>query len=154
MRARTERSPGAALAYSSWRGMLERCRYPKAKAYPNYGGRGIIVCPQWSSFANFLNDMGPRPSKSHTLERTNNDGNYEPGNAVWALRSEQNRNNRRNVMLSMNGETRCLTDWCARYGMQAGTVQGRLDRGWSLERALTQKPNPGIWGNRKDRQAA
>lgn len=78
-------------AWHSWRGMIERCTSPDHIAYSRYGGRGITVCERWRDFANFIADMGERPS-NRSIDRINNDGNYEPGNCRWATQSEQNRN--------------------------------------------------------------
>lgn len=77
-----------------WRSMRQRC---KPGGHPNYGGRGIRVCARWQKFANFIADMGPRPSPELTVERKNNDGNYEPNNCVWATRKEQANNTRRSI---------------------------------------------------------
>jgi hypothetical protein len=81
--------------YRIWLNMKTRCYCPNRPCYPDYGGRGITVCPRWrESFELFLADMGRRPSKRHTLDRRNNDGNYEPENCRWATRKQQARNQR------------------------------------------------------------
>lgn len=77
--------------YRVWSSMLSRCQNPNHRAYANYGGRGIKVCPQWQVFENFLADMG-KPPEGLSLDRMDNDGNYEPANCRWATRSEQARN--------------------------------------------------------------
>lgn len=75
--------------YVSWQAMIARCEYPKAKRYERYGGRGITVCQRWrESFAAFLQDLGPRPEGT-TLNRIDNDGNYEPGNCQWVTPEQQ-----------------------------------------------------------------
>lgn len=76
--------------YAVWLQMRQRCTNPKHHKYPRYGARGIQVCPQWqANFANFIADMGRRPSPQHSLDRIDNDGNYEPGNCRWATATEQ-----------------------------------------------------------------
>ena len=80
--------------YLSWWNMLDRCLNPKNKNFQNYGGRGITVCQRWRDFNKFFEDMGPRTSPKHSIDRKNNDGNYEPSNCRWATRTEQQRNRR------------------------------------------------------------
>jgi hypothetical protein len=84
--------------YTSWIGMMQRCNYKRSKAYADYGGRGIKVCDSWKTFGNYqawiLDNLGDKPSHKHTLDRTNNDGDYEPGNVRWATRLQQVHNRR------------------------------------------------------------
>ena len=125
--------------YTSWLGMRQRCRNPRNQDFPTYGGRGIRVCERWDSFLTFLEDMGPKPSRKHELDRyPDKNGNYEPGNCRWATRTQNVRNTRFNRLITFNGETLCLAEWAERTGISAGLLQGRLTRlKWTVERALT-----------------
>lgn len=122
-----------------WRSIVFRCINPKSPAYPRYGGRGVTVCERWRrSVHAFLEDMGPRPTPKHTVERVDNDGNYEPGNCRWATRKEQGRNKPgQNVRLTCGGRTKLLTEWAEETGMSVQTLWARLKRGWDHEKALT-----------------
>lgn len=116
--------------YQAWGAMRERCSNPNIESYADYGARGIRVHERWLSFENFLNDMGPRPSPSHSLDRIDNDGNYEPGNCRWATRAEQNRNTRRNRYIETPIGRMTLTDAAAAYGISPEGLRGRIRRGW------------------------
>jgi|SRR4051794_21510913 hypothetical protein len=113
-------------AYTVWSSMINRCRNPKCKVYPDYGGRGITVCDRWSDFALFLEDMGP-PEPGLTLDREDNDGPYCKENCRWVTMTEQNRNRRDAVMLEYEGETKHILDWCAQFGIGRSALSYRLN---------------------------
>jgi hypothetical protein len=120
--------------------MRERCFDPSVRQYPNYGGRGIVVCDRWRySFENFKADMGQPPTREHSVDRIDNDGNYEPGNCRWATTLEQSRNKRTNVVITAFGETKIVTDWMKDPRCKIGrfAVDRRLKKGWTPEEALT-----------------
>jgi hypothetical protein len=121
--------------------MLERCGNPKNKRFKDYGARGIVVCERWKVFADFLSDIGRKPSRDHSIERVDNDKGYAPDNAIWATNREQTRNTRRNVLLEYNGATMCLNDWASKVGINRVTIAYRLKRGWTIEKALTIPPS-------------
>lgn len=123
--------------YSVWGGMFTRCNNPNSDGYKDYGGRGIIVCERWGKFENFFEDMGKRPSASHTIERRDNNGNYEPGNCHWATPKDQARNRRNNRLISLNGKTMCISAWGEAVGMSSAAILRRLKDGWSEEEAIT-----------------
>lgn len=104
--------------FYTWKHIIDRCTNRNNKSYKNYGGRKISVCNRWSeSYENFLSDMGRAPSQKHTIDRINNDGNYEPGNCRWATRKEQANNRRSNKLISYNGKAKTLSQWCDDLGM-------------------------------------
>jgi len=126
---------------SIWKSMLRRCYNQEDEAYHNYGGRGITVCPRWFDdelgLVNFINDMGARISTQYSIDRIDNNGNYEPGNCRWATTLEQGRNRRNNKILTYNGRSLCQSEWAAELGISSGSLQSRFKAGWSLEKALT-----------------
>lgn len=124
--------------YRVWQQLRQRCLNPRAKSFDNYGGRGVTVCDRWNeSFQAFIDDMGARPSPYHSIDRIDNDGPYEPKNCRWAEMRVQLRNRRTNSMLTFLGRTQTVTDWAAELGIAAPTLDARLQRGWSLEKALS-----------------
>ncbi len=123
--------------YRRWKHMLARCTNPKNKHYKNYGGRGIKVCERWRKFENFLADMGYPPTWKHSLDRIDNNGNYEPSNCRWATRLEQQNNIRSNKMLEFKGKRMSLSAWSRELNINKATLAGRLNkRKWSIEKAF------------------
>lgn len=129
--------------YRAWLHMRERCFNPNNSRYARYGGRGITICECWNTYENFLADMGQRPSPQHSIERINNDGNYEPSNCKWATRKEQQQNILHARRITFNGLTLCLSEWARRIGAAPATITGRLQRGWPLEKAMTAPQEKG-----------
>lgn len=123
--------------YSVWRYMLRRCIDPRDKAYAHYGGRGISVCDRWLDRKAFVADMGPRPSHRHQIDRIDTNGNYEPGNCRWATPKEQSRNTRRNVLVTIDGHTRCVAEWAEVFGISPHRIHQRLKGGWDPVRAVS-----------------
>lgn len=140
--------------YRIWCGLKSRCLNPNGKKWHRYGGRGITVCARWlESFENFLGDMGPRPSNRHTIERKDNDGNYEPNNCVWATNKQQSRNRSTNLRIEYRGVTRCLMDWCEILGLSYDTIKQRLAAGYSVADAF-EKPFVGYEERSRNRSKA
>lgn len=118
--------------YRLWQAMLNRCRQ---KQYEKYY-RDILVCDQWKTFEGFLKDMGPCPD-GLSLDRINNNGNYEPGNCRWTDRKTQSRNTRRRKEFELNGVSRSLLEWAEYTGMPFERLRKRIRDGWSIEDAIT-----------------
>ena len=130
--------------YDIWYSMIVRCTKPSELAFRDYGARGITVCERWlgrNGYRNFLADMGRRPSSKHEIDRKNNDGNYEPGNCHWVTRHEQSRNKRTNRNFTYQERTQCLRDWSVESGIHYATLWHRLNRGYSIQRALEEPIN-------------
>lgn len=134
------RRNGKTPEYLAWVHIHTRCNNKNCKAYPDYGGRGITVCKRWDDFVSFLADMGAKPSAQHSIDRINNDGNYEPVNCRWATRAEQRRNGSRIIWFTHNQKTMCLKDWCIELGLDYPKVYQRVHRGkWPIEQAIFGK---------------
>jgi hypothetical protein len=125
--------------YCAWTDMNRRCYNRASNNFHNYGGRGISVCERWrNSFEAFRDDMGPRPA-GMSIERIDNDGNYEPGNCRWATRSEQNRNTRQNRLVTFNNETRCVSGWAEILKISRWAVYYRHKHGIPLDNPFIPK---------------
>ncbi len=130
---------GSDPTYSTWSAMRRRCLDKSFISYPRYGGCGIKVCERWNLFENFLADMGERPT-SKTLDRINNDGNYEPSNCRWATPREQRANQRRKLTTAIThqGKTQTMAEWARESVVTYRTFAKRLSAGWAVERALNE----------------
>lgn len=125
--------------HETWKRMIARCERPGASQYEYYGGRGIRVCDEWrNSFQTFFDYMGKRPSKNHSIDRIDTNGNYEPGNVRWATKTEQSRNTRQNHVVEYQGKRMCLAEACELAGTSCSLVIGRLRRGWTVDDALNR----------------
>lgn len=132
--------------YKAWKCMKDRCLNPNNQSFKDYGARGVSICNQWlSSFEQFLNDMGPKPTMLHSIERSDNDGPYNKDNCFWATRETQSNNKRSNRVVYVFGEKLTLSQAVQKYssplGIKYGTVQARLNSGWAPEVALTSPVN-------------
>lgn len=123
--------------YTAWCHMKARCQNQRHKYYKYYGGRGISVCDRWQIFQNFIEDMGRRPSSKHSLDRINNDGNYEPGNCRWATKADQMLNRRVRRTVPYHGRKVFFTDLLGRCDLLPDTLWTRIKRGWDIDEALT-----------------
>lgn len=126
------------ITYKSWSVLRNRCLNSKDPAYYNYGGRGIKVCERWNSFENFLEDVGERPSKLYQIDRIDNNGNYEPGNCKWSTKKEQANNRRRSIIITYNGKSQSLIDWCKELNLKYSSIlrRRRMDKDWKFEDEL------------------
>lgn len=124
--------------YRAWAQMIQRCENPNNPKFPRYGKRGISVSAEWHDFSNFYAAMGD--SNGLTLDRIDNDGNYEDGNCRWTTYAQQNSNYSRNRVFSHDGETLTLTQWASRFGMKPADLYYRVvTLGWVMDQALSTR---------------
>ena len=140
----------------AWLGAMQRCSNPDNIGYKNYGGRGIAVCNRWSGehgCESFLTDMGKRPSAKHSIDRIENGKGYWCGkaecpecgplgrspNCRWATKKQQANNTRRNVLVTFSGETKTIAGWSEATGINPFALRSRVNRGWSIEKALSTR---------------
>ena len=128
--------------YNILANMKQRCYNENSKAYKNYGGRGIKICDEWlakeDGFMNFYNwAINNGYNGDLSIDRIDNDGNYEPQNCRWVNNSIQSNNRRNNHKLTFNGDTLNISEWAEKYNLTISAIIHRLDRGWSIEKTLT-----------------
>lgn len=124
--------------YTIYRSMVERCENPNSRSWEDYGGRGIQICDEWrqdfKTFYQWALDNGHKDNL--TIDRIDNDGNYEPNNCRWVNYTVQARNTRGNRNIKINGETKCLTEWCEVLDVNIHTVKWRIANGMDHKTAL------------------
>ena len=134
--------------YVTWCGMKARCYNENSDQYKNYGGREIKVCEAWkTSFLQFVEDMGKRPSKKHSLNRINNDGNYEPSNCTWSTQRVQMNNMQKNRWITSNGITLTLAQWSQKTGLSSPRILARLKSGKTIFSRLASRK--GLFNGRR-----
>jgi hypothetical protein len=124
--------------YRIFRGIVQRCNDANAPIYKYYGARGIRCL--WSCYEDFKRDMEPTYEDNLSIGRIDNDGHYCKENCQWETRAQQARNYSRNVFLTWNGKTQCVTDWGNELGIDHKTISKRLKLGWSVNDALGTAP--------------
>ena len=124
--------------YKRWSEMKRRCLRPKSTHYKYYGGRGIKVCKRWMKFENFYKDMGSVP-EGMTLERIDNNGNYEPSNCKWATFKEQHNNSSRNVILKYKGISMNMVQWAEKLGLSRACLWDRVKRSMPQDAIFSNK---------------
>lgn len=136
----TTHGKSGTLEYGIWCSMIQRCHNENRDRYKWYGKRGIRVCDRWrESFEAFIEDMGPRPSLKHSIERIDNEKGYEPDNCVWATKVVQRRNRRGVKRFLYNGKMLMLSEIAEQCGINLYTLQNRVNvLGWTVERAVSQ----------------
>lgn len=124
-----------------WHSMYCRCYYKTTNQYKNYGGKGVEVCDEWKHLKGFINfyewSIKNGYNDTLSLDRIDNNKNYEPNNCRWVTTKEQANNRTNNVIYTYNNKTQTAKQWCDEYGISQTTFSDRLKRGWSLEQALT-----------------
>lgn len=132
----TTHGKASSRVYRIWLGVKNRCLRKSYKQYNDYGGRGIKIVDRWMDFEAFYADMGDPPSDDHSIERRDNDGNYEPGNCYWATRTQQGANKRTSHLIEYDGRTQTITQWSRELGIPPTTISNRLRRGWPVNDAM------------------
>jgi len=130
--------------YRKWKALNQRCNDPNSAGFPMYGARGIKVCERWRKFENFYADMGDMPTPQHTVDRIDSNGDYCPGNCRWATMKQQQNNKSTNRVITHNGQSMTLAEWCETLNLPYERIRGRLRNGFSFEEAVTKT----LWSKR------
>lgn len=136
-RSRThgEAGPNTTVEYRAYLNAKRRCNNPNDNRYARYGGRGIKFL--FTSYQQFLDELGRRPSAGYSVDRIDGDGHYEVGNVCWATSQEQARHTRRTHFVTIDGEKKCITEWCEIYQINNSTVHQRIRAGRQPIEAIT-----------------
>jgi hypothetical protein len=137
--------------YRIWNAMMQRCYNSRVWNYVRYGGRGIRVCKRWHSPANFIMDMGRRPSSEHSIERRKNSRGYSPTNCYWATRSEQAQNKSNCRRIRIAGVTRVVVEWARYLGVPEKRIYVRLKQGWTPSESVLLPMSQRLRRPRRDR---
>lgn len=136
----TKHSGSRTRLYIIWKGIRQRCNNPNCKIYKNYGGRGIKICNEWNDYNNFKEWAINNGYKENlSIDRIDVNGNYTPENCRWTTSKVQANNKRNNRLLTLNGTTKTMSEWSEETGIKVATIWDRLNKGWSVEKTLSQK---------------
>ena len=125
---------GRSKAYSTWSSIKKRCYNFNQSNYERYGARGIKVCDKWvESFENFLEDMGEPPTAEHSIDRINNNGDYEPSNCKWSSVEEQANNKRNSIIITFNNKKQTLAQWCRELNLNYKSTYKKVRNNKSIE---------------------
>ncbi len=142
-RKRNRHGGKGAAVYNIWQAVKKRCYDPNDASYRLYGARGITVCQRWlENFVHFRDDMGPRPTPLHSIERIDGNGSYEPLNCKWATPLEQSHNRRNNVNITIDGVTRCQQEWSRIAGVSHHSLHMRLKKGLTGSALIAPSSQP------------
>ena len=135
--------------YRIWANIKTRCYNSNIPNYKRYGGRGITMCEEWkNNFQSFYDwSMSHGYSDELTLDRIDNDGNYEPSNCRWVTMKEQDNHRSNNVILTLNGESHTIPEWSEILGIKQHVIRNRINRGWSVENTLMRKVGNYVYKN-------
>jgi hypothetical protein len=133
--------------YTSWVSMRRRCLQPTDHNYHRYGSRGIRICERWGKYENFISDMGRKPSSEYSLDRIDNDGNYEPGNCRWATPEQQANNTKATYRISIDGTSLSIAQWARKRDISDNVIRARIRLGWSDTDAVLTSVRPKVRGS-------